>query len=103
MVDEGQLGEFEEFVLLALIRVGDDVSAVDARREIEKRTERTVSDGAVYSTLNRLEDKGYVASSKERSDESGRRRRTYTISEPGRRALRRTRDQRESMWEDVEV
>jgi len=56
------LGEFEQIVLLALLRLGKNAYGVPIRQEIEKRTRRDVSIGALYSTLDRLEAKGYVAS-----------------------------------------
>ena len=52
------LGAFEEIVLLALVQLGDDAYGMTIRREIEDRSGRTVSIGAVYSTLDRLEFKG---------------------------------------------
>lgn len=57
------LGEFEEFTLLAIRAVGDDTYAVPLQQYIEEATGRTVSLGAVYSALTRLEEKGYVRSS----------------------------------------
>ena len=55
------LGEFEQIVLLAVARLGDDSYGMEIRREIEARTGRAVSIGAVYATLDRLETKGYVS------------------------------------------
>jgi hypothetical protein len=55
------MGEFEQLVLLALLRLGNDAYGMQVREEIETRTGREVSYGAVYTTLDRLEQKGYVA------------------------------------------
>jgi DNA-binding PadR family transcriptional regulator len=55
-----QLGEFEQRVLLAVLRCGDDGSAVAVRRELERIVERDVSRGAFYTTLERLEAKGLL-------------------------------------------
>ncbi|PYR80047.1 MAG: PadR family transcriptional regulator [Acidobacteria bacterium] len=54
------LGEFELFVLLALVHLGEDAYGVTIRQEIERRTDRAVAIGAVYATLARLQDKGLV-------------------------------------------
>lgn len=56
------LGEFEHIVVLALLRLGDRAYGVTVRQEIEVRTRREVSIGAIYATLDRLEAKGYVKS-----------------------------------------
>ena len=56
------LGEFEHLVLLALLRLGDDAYGVTVRQEIARRTGRDVSVGAIYATLGRLEEKGFVRS-----------------------------------------
>jgi hypothetical protein len=56
------LGEFEQVVLLAVLRLGKGAYGVPIRREIEGRTGRAVSVGALYSTLDRLESKGYLHS-----------------------------------------
>ena len=56
------LGEFEHIIMLALLRLEDRAYGVTVRQEIEFRTKREVSIGAVYATLDRLETKGYVKS-----------------------------------------
>src|SRR3981189_1869440 len=56
------LGEFEHIIVLALLRLEDRAYGVTVRQEIEFRTKREVSVGAVYATLERLETKGYVKS-----------------------------------------
>ena len=54
------LGEFEQVVLLAVVRLAGDAYGTNIRREIEARGGRTVSIGAAYATLDRLVDKGYL-------------------------------------------
>ena len=85
------LGEFEQLVLLALLRLGNGAYGASIRREIRERTKRDVPIGSVYVTLARLERKEMVVSyvglpSKERG---GRRRKHYLMNEPGQRALGR--------------
>jgi DNA-binding PadR family transcriptional regulator len=99
------LGEFEQIVLLALSRLGDDAYGMTIRREIEAVSGRSVSIGAVYATLERLRAKRYVDS--ERSEPSavlgGRSKRCYRLRREGARALKRTKELFERMWNGVEA
>jgi DNA-binding PadR family transcriptional regulator len=82
------LGEFEEIVLLAVARLGDDGYGMRVRREIESRTGRSVSIGAVYATLERLADKGFVRMGQPPSpDGDGRARRFFRMTPVGSAAL----------------
>jgi DNA-binding PadR family transcriptional regulator len=72
------LGDFELVVLLAAIRLADDAYGVAILREIQSRTGRVVTGGALYVTLDRLEAKGYIRSTlKEASATRGARPRRY--------------------------
>ena len=84
------LGEFEQLVLLALVRLGTNAYGMTIRREIEERAGRSVSIGAVYTTLDRMERKGYVSSHEgEATPERGRRaKRFFRLEAPGEKALR---------------
>jgi len=62
MAGRDYLGEFEHIVVLALLQLEERAYGVTVRQEIELRTHREVSIGAVYATLDRLETKGYVKS-----------------------------------------
>src|SRR5688572_24053530 len=86
------LGEFEQLVLLALVRLGEGAYGMTVRREIDERTGRDASIGAVYATLDRLEAKGLVRSSigEPTPERGGRAKRCFTISAEGLRALRRS-------------
>ena len=59
---DAYLGEFEQVVLLAILRLGEDAYAIPVREEIETRTGRTVARGALYTALERLEVKGCLRS-----------------------------------------
>jgi DNA-binding PadR family transcriptional regulator len=85
------LGEFEQLVLLALIRLGEDGYGVAVRDEIRQRTGRDTDFGTVYSTLARLEDKGLVTSrlGDPTPERGGRRKKHFTTSPAGRSALDR--------------
>lgn len=83
------LGEFEQLVLLALLRLGDEGYGVTVRRELERRAGRDVSLGTVYKTLLRLEAKGLVAAriGEPTPERGGRRKKHYLVTPAGRRAL----------------
>jgi PadR family transcriptional regulator PadR len=84
------LGQFEQIVLVALLRLGPDGYGMAVRREIEERTGRSLSIGAVYATLERLEAKGYVSSftGEATPERGGRAKRFFQIESNGQRALR---------------
>ena len=79
-------------VILAVVRLGDDAYGMSVRRELEERTGRAVSLGAVYATLDRLEAKGYIKSSKRKAgaERQGRAKRIFHVKPSGLAALRRT-------------
>ena len=99
------MGEFEQLVLLALLRLDNDAYGMEVREEIEKRTGREISYGAVYTTLDRLEQKGYVAHRVgEATPERGGRARKYFRALPeGREALRAARHALTVMWDGVRL
>jgi PadR family transcriptional regulator PadR len=86
------LGEFEQLVLIALLRLGDEAYGMAVRREIEARANRDVSIGAVYATLDRLEDKGLVRSrlGDASDDRGGRVKKCFMITGAGARALEKS-------------
>ena len=99
------LGEFEQIVLLALIRLADNAYGMTIRGEIEKRTARYVSIGAVYATLERLEKKGYVSSwlADATAERGGRAKRYFRIEPAGTAAIQRSREIFTSMWEGLDL
>ena len=60
MSGKSYLGEFEQMVLLAILQCGEDANALEIRRELERSAGRTVSKGGFYTTLDRMEGKGYL-------------------------------------------
>ena len=82
-------GSFEQSVLLAILQLGDDAYGMTVRREIAERTGRDVALGAVYSTLDRLEEKGWIRSAPAPGgvERAGRPRRLVKVLGAGRRAL----------------
>ena len=98
------LGEFEQLVLLALLRLGNGAYGATIRREIQDRTQREVPIGSVDVTLARLERKKMVVSyvglpSKERG---GRRRKHYLMHDAGQRALGRAHRAVKAMSHGIE-
>src|SRR6185503_1897848 len=89
MPDPAYLGEFEQLVLLAVLRLGEAAYGVTVRQEIETRTGRDVSIGAIYATLSRLETKGLVKSraGEPTAARGGRGKRLFRVTAPGRRAM----------------
>ncbi len=82
-------GGFEQLVMLAVTRLGENAYGMTVRSELETRTGRKVSLGAVYSTLDRLEAKGYVSSKQTAggAEREGRARRFFRVTASGLRAL----------------
>jgi DNA-binding PadR family transcriptional regulator len=98
------LGEFEQLVLLAVAHLGDEAYGLRIRGAIETRTGRSVSVGALYTGLERLEQKRYLESSA--SDplpqRGGRSRRHYELTSAGAAALRRSHEVLARMWDGLE-
>ena len=87
-------GSFEQLVLLAVLRLGDNAYGMTVRRELEVRTGQPVSLGAVYTTLERLEKKRYVTSRSAAGgpEREGRARRMFAVEGVGVEALQRALD-----------
>jgi PadR family transcriptional regulator PadR len=98
------LGEFEHMVVLALLRLADRAYGVTVRQEIEFRTGREVSIGAVYATLDRLERKGYVKSHRgdPTPERGGRAKRFFGVTAEGVAAVNHTQRALQSMTEGLD-
>lgn len=87
------LGEFEQLVLLAIVRLGAEASGAAIREAVEEGSQRTVWIGAVYTTLQRLTDKGIIDSTVETPESPGqRKRKIYTLTAEGQTAISRAYD-----------
>ena len=98
------LGEFEQLLLLAVLRLGSEAYALDIARELDVRAGRSVSRGALYTSLDRLEDKGLLrwkpaAGTPARN---GLPRRLYTVTAAGLTALRASHSTLRRMWRGLE-
>lgn len=79
------LGSFEQLVLLAILRMGENAYGVSVQEEIERATGRSVTPGALYRALDRLEARGLVESGtgEPTGERGGRRRRTLAVTRAG--------------------
>jgi DNA-binding PadR family transcriptional regulator len=99
------LGEFEQVVLLAVARRGDDAYGARIRQEVEDRTGRGVAVGAIYSTLDRLVAKRYLSfrDGETSPDRGGRPKRYFRLQPSGVTALETARRILDRMWEGVRL
>ena len=90
---EKSLGELEQMILYAILSLGEDAYGASIRREIEARTGRDVSSGAVYTVLERLERADLVSSrvGPPSAHRGGRRRKLYRLRPDGARSLHEAR------------
>ncbi|HWC96962.1 MAG TPA: helix-turn-helix transcriptional regulator [Candidatus Sulfopaludibacter sp.] len=97
------VGEFEHLVLLAILRLGDDAYGMRVRREIAERTGRDASIGAVYATLDRLEEKGLLSAalSDPTPERGGRAKKSFRLTGAGIEAVNRSRQELNSMLEGL--
>ncbi|HEY4129592.1 MAG TPA: helix-turn-helix transcriptional regulator [Gemmatimonadaceae bacterium] len=96
-------GGLELAALLAVAHLSDDAYGLEVRRELLDRTGRDYSIGAVYTTLQRLEDKGFLKShsSEPLPVRGGRSRRHFTLTGAGQRALREAERNAAALWSGV--
>lgn len=98
---DAPLGVFEEQVLLAVMRTAGEAYGMNVRGEIENVTGREVAIGAVYATLDRLEEKHLLKS--KRSKGGGVSRRVFEVSVAGARSLAETKQMRDRLWRGVDL
>ncbi len=101
---QSYLGEFEQLVILAVLRLGDSAYGMTVHREIKDTARRHTSFGAIYTTLERLEEKGLVSSSvgEATSERGGKAKRYFRVNAAGVRALKETLRSTESMKAGLE-
>ena len=98
------LGEFEQMVLLAIARVGDEAYGLEVRRELETATGRNVSRGGFYTTLDRLERKGLLRWVSEIPHNARRQtlQRRFWVTPAGMEALKTSRRALITLWDGLE-
>lgn len=96
-------GALELTILLAVLRLGDDAYGLAVRRDVSARLRRDYSVGAVYTTLERLEAKGFVNSrtTAPTPTRGGRSRRQFKVTSAGHRAIREAERDAMAAWAGV--
>ena len=99
------LGEFEQLILLAILRLGDGAYGVTIRAELSDRARRTIAPGALYTALGRLEAKGLITSrmGEPTPQRGGRAKRYVTVTTAGRQALSRALRAVERLLDGLEL
>ncbi|GEA05945.1 hypothetical protein KUL42_07060 [Alteromonas sp. KUL42] len=97
------LGEFEQFLLLAILKLGDSAYGSSIRQLLAETIERDVTIGALYTTLERLESKGLVESKMGEAtpERGGRAKKYFKVTAHGQMALKRSKDALANMWQDL--
>ncbi|HLK69043.1 MAG TPA: PadR family transcriptional regulator [Bryobacteraceae bacterium] len=105
MPERHYLGEFELLVMLTVIRLDDEAYGVPISREIEEATGRGVAFGTVYSTLERLEKKGFVSSrlGDATPERGGRAKRYFRATPTGLRTVRETKQSLTKLWQGIRL
>jgi PadR family transcriptional regulator, regulatory protein PadR len=96
------LGSLEEQVMLAVVRTKGEAYGMNVRRELETVTGRNITIGSVYATLDRLEAKGLVASTRVGGSDAASRR-VFAVTAAGGRSLTETRATRDRLWTGVKI
>ena len=105
MNPERSLGEFEQIVLLAVLRLGDEAYGVTILAEIAARTGRNPSPGALYTTLHRMEDKSLVTfrDGSPTPERGGRAKRFVQVTREGRDALASAQSAYQSLLQGLDL
>jgi DNA-binding PadR family transcriptional regulator len=99
------LGDFEQFVLLGILRLKNDAGALALKASLDALARRPVSRGALYRTLDRLAAKGwigYVVDEDARPERGGHPRRRFHVTKPGLAVLKASRRTLLQLWRGVE-
>lgn len=98
------LGEFEQMLLLAILQTNGSANAFEIRRELEESAGRTVSKGAFYTTLDRLESKGFLTWTTEQVEgrRGGHPQRFFEVTPAGIGELRRSRRALINLWRGLD-
>ena len=104
MTRTSYLGEFEQMVLLAILQRGDSANGFEVRQELEQSADRRVSKGAFYTTLDRLERKGYLKWEVRPSSElrSGLPQRHFEVTSAALAELKKSRQALGRLWRGLE-
>jgi DNA-binding PadR family transcriptional regulator len=97
------LGEFEELILLIVLILEEDAYVIRIREEIHTQVNRSISMGALHTTLSRLEKKDFLESQMggATQERGGRRKRIYELTASGKAALNEVKELRKNLWNQV--
>lgn len=97
------LGEFEQFVLLAILKLTDNAYGSTIRQLLAETISRDVTIGALYTTLDRLENKGLLESriGEATAERGGRAKKYFKVTAQGQSALKRSKQALNSLWQDL--
>lgn len=97
---KGYIGEFEELVLLTIAGLGENAYGVAIKEDIEMRADRSISLGALHSTITRLEEKKFIRSwlGEPTQERGGRRKRFFELTHQGKVALHEIKGLRDELW-----
>jgi PadR family transcriptional regulator PadR len=97
---KGYIGEFEELVLLTIASLGENAYGVAIKEDIEMRADRSISLGALHSTITRLEEKKFIRSwlGEPTQERGGRRKRFFELTHQGKVALHEIKALRDELW-----
>jgi DNA-binding PadR family transcriptional regulator len=100
---QSYLGEFEHFVLLSILQLKGEAYGVTIRAHLKKEIKRDVSLGAIYSTIERLEKKGFILSRKSEAlpERGGKPKRLVKITPLGHKELLTTKERIDIMWKNI--
>jgi PadR family transcriptional regulator PadR len=98
------LGEFEQMVLLVVLRLKEGAFALSILQELDARAGRSVSRGTLYKTLERMEAKGLLEWSAEEGtpERGGHARRRFSVTGQGVTALHESREAFQRLWEGMD-
>ncbi|MEQ9301971.1 MAG: helix-turn-helix transcriptional regulator [Cyclobacteriaceae bacterium] len=102
-MSKNQLGEFEEIVMLTIGVLNDNAYGLAIKKEIEERTSRSVSMGALHTALYRLEDKGFLTSELGEATKvrGGKPKRFFKVTIFGQKNLQQAMEDRQQLWKDI--
>ena len=97
------LGEFEELVLLVVASLYDEAYGVAVKKHIQEQAGRSVTLSTVHSALHRLQEKGFLDSrfGEASNSRGGKRKKIFTITAYGKKALQDAREMRDSLWNSI--
>ncbi|OEK05388.1 PadR family transcriptional regulator [Roseivirga misakiensis] len=102
-MEKEHLGELEELILLLVVMLKEEAYGFAIRKALKDQANRTVTIGAVHGTVNRLEKKGFVESDMSDATEvrGGRRKRIFTVTASGKKALQKSQELKVSLWTQI--